>query len=233
LRKSAWFAALVLAGTLVAHGTASADEPEHADAAPPAPAKAGKQSRKRRSHPVFSGRLAAPDELRDAPLEKPSGKIELYAVNFGETLSVSLYKADGSLSDDAVDQLNHFWRCKRTGTEKAIDPRLFEMLSRVYDHFGKRIELVSGFRNQQRTSSFHFHGSASDIRIPGVSEKVLHKFVQSLDTGGMGIGIYPRAGFVHVDVRPEPSFRWTDYSPPGSSDMGQPKTRKRKPVPNT
>jgi uncharacterized protein YcbK (DUF882 family) len=212
---------------------ASADEPEHADAAPPAPAKAGKQSRKRRSHPVFSGRLAAPGELRDAPLDKPSGKIELYAVNFGETLAVNLYKPDGSLSEDAVDQLNHFWRCKRTGTEKAIDPRLFEMLSRVYDHFGKRIELVSGFRNQQRTSSFHFHGSASDIRIPGVSEKVLHKFVESLDTGGMGIGIYPRAGFVHVDVRPEASFRWTDYSPPGSSDMGHPKSHKRKPVPNT
>ena len=94
------------------------------------------------------------------------------------------------------------------------------MLSRIYDHFGKRIELVSGFRNQKRTSSFHFHGSASDIRIPGVSDKVLHKFVQSLDTGGMGIGIYPRAGFVHVDIRPEPSYRWTDYAPPGIERHG-------------
>ena len=48
----------------------------------------------------------------------------------------------------------------------------------------------------------------------------------------MGIGIYPRAGFVHVDIRPEPSYRWTDYSPPGSSDMGHPH-KKRKPQPNT
>ena len=107
------------------------------------------------------------------------------------------------------------------------------MLSRIYDHFGKRIELVSGFRNQQRTSSFHFHGSASDIRIPGISDNVLHKFVTSLDTGGMGIGIYPRAGFIHVDIRPEPSYRWTDYSPPGSNDMGRPHVKKhKKPVPN-
>ena len=229
--KSAWFAALAIAGSLTWAEAARADEPEHADAARSAPvAKQGKK--KRRSHPVFSGRLASPDELRDQPLDRPSGKLELYAVNFGETLSVNLYKEDGSLNDDAIDQLNHFWRCKRTGTEKAIEPRLFEMLSRIYDHFGKRIELVSGFRNQKRTSSFHFHGSASDIRIPGVSDKVLHQFVESLDTGGMGIGIYPRGGFIHVDIRPEPSFRWTDYSPPGSSDMGHPH-KKRKPAPNT
>ena len=105
------------------------------------------------------------------------------------------------------------WRCKRTATEKAIEPRLYEMLSRIYDHFHKRIELVSGFRNQKRLSSFHFHGSASDIRIAGVDEKVLHEYATSLDVGGMGIGRYPRAHFVHVDVRPEPSYRWTDRSP--------------------
>lgn len=231
--KSISLAALLFAGTLT-YGTAQAQEADHGDANPPAvAAKTSHGKKKRHSHAVFSGRLAAGDELRDEPLDKPSGKIELYAVNFGETLSVNLYNDDGSFNDDAVDQLNHFWRCKRTGTEKAIDPRLFEMLSRVYDHFGKRIELVSGFRNQKRTSSFHFHGSASDIRIPGVSDTVLHKFVESLDTGGMGIGIYPRAGFVHVDIRPEPSYRWTDYSPPGSSDMGHPHGKKRKPTPNT
>ena len=215
-------------------GAARADEHEHMESAPSATARHGHKRRHHR-HPVFSGRLASPDELRDTPLQKPSGKIELYAVNFGETLSVDIYKKDGSLDEDAIDKLNHFWRCKRTGTEKAINPRLYEMLSRIYDHFGKRIELVSGFRNQQRTSSFHFHGSASDIRIPGVSDQVLDRYVQSLDIGGMGIGIYPRAGFVHVDIRPEPSYRWVDYSPPGSSNMGHPHKKKhhKKPQPNT
>ncbi len=28
----------------------------------------------------------------------------------------------------------------------------------------------------------------------------------------MGIGIYPRSQFVHIDVRPPPSYRWIDYS---------------------
>ncbi len=232
MRNVAWFGALVFAGS-VTLGAAHADEPEHADAAQPTSATAATAKRRGKKRPPrFSGRLASPDELRDEPLDKPSGQIELYAVNFGESVSVHLYNEDGSYNEDAIDQLNHFWRCKRTNTEKAIDPRLYEMLSRVYDHFGKRIELVSGFRNQKRTSSFHFHGSASDIRIPGISDKVLHKYVESLDTGGMGIGIYPRAGFVHIDIRPEPSYRWVDYSPPGSSDMGHPHKKHGK-VPNT
>jgi uncharacterized protein YcbK (DUF882 family) len=191
----------------------------------PGPRAHKRPSKKRGKRAVFNGRLADERELRDSPLVRPSGHIELFAVNFQEGLVVDLYNPDGSFNADALDALNHLWRCKRTDTEKAINPRLFEMLSRVYDHFGKRIELVSGFRNQTHTSSFHFHGSASDIRIPGISDKALHKYVSSLDPGGMGIGIYPRAGFIHVDIRPEASYRWVDYSPPGSGEGG---TRKSK-----
>ena len=33
----------------------------------------------------------------------------------------------------------------------------------------------------------------------------------------MGIGLYPRSGFVHIDVRSPPSYRWIDYSPPNSN----------------
>ena len=186
--------------------------------ASPAPAA----SRKRKKHPAsvaFSGSLAPAAELRSEPAEKPTGHIVVTSVNFGhETVDVKLYREDGSFDPEALDQLNHLFRCRRTRTEKAIEPHLFEMLSRIYEHFGKPLELVSGFRNQERVTSFHFHGSASDIRITGVSERELHKFVTSLDAGGMGIGLYPRAGFVHVDIRPEASYRWTDYSPPGRGD---------------
>lgn len=195
---------------------------------------AARKHKKRARRPVFSGRLASAAELRNDPLPRPSGRIELYAVNFDERLQVELYNPDGSLDPEALDQLNHLFRCRRTDTEKAVDPQLFEMLSRVYDHFQRPIELVSGFRNQKRTSSFHFHGSASDIRVTGVSDKVLHRYVSSLDTGGLGLGIYPRAGFIHVDIRPEASYRWVDYSPPGTSDMGHPHKKKvRRPQPNT
>jgi uncharacterized protein YcbK (DUF882 family) len=198
----------VLCGTLALAGVASSGVAEAA------PAK----KKKRNKVPAFAGRLASQDELRSEPADKPSGKIVLTAVNFREKVEVQLYDENGDLDPDALDTLNHLFRCRRTGTEKSIEPRLFEMLSRIYDKFGRPLELVSGFRNQERVTSFHFHGSASDIRIPGVSERELHKFVTSLDTGGMGIGLYPRAGFVHVDIRPEASYRWTDYSPPGRGD---------------
>jgi uncharacterized protein YcbK (DUF882 family) len=117
--------------------------------------------------------------------------------------------------DEALAQLDQVFRCKRTGEVRAINPRLYQTLSVIYTHFGgKRIELISGFRFQREEGSRHFHGSAMDIRIPGVSIYELRKFAESLDTGGMGIGIYPRANFVHVDWRApgEPSFRWVDRS---------------------
>lgn len=187
----------------------------------------GKGKKKRARVPVFSGRLAASSELREEALGTPSGHLELTAVNFHEKIVVDIYNEDGSYNEEALDELNHLFRCRRTGTERAIDPRLFVVLSHVYDRYQKPLELVSGFRNQQRVTSFHFHGSASDIRIPGVSDKELHKFVGSLDIGGMGLGIYPRAGFIHVDIRPEPSYRWVDNSPPGTSNMGRPHHAKK------
>ena len=197
-----------------APGPGSSKAPGHASARP-----SKKQTKKRAKLAAFSGGLAPRGELRAEPIEKPSGHVVLTSVNFaGERIDVQLYAADGSFDVDALDTLNHAFRCRRTGTEKAIDPRLFEMLSRIYDRFERPLELVSGFRNQERVTSFHFHGSASDIRITGVSERELHRFVTSLDAGGMGIGLYPRAGFVHVDIRPEASYRWTDYSPPGRGD---------------
>ena len=196
-----------------------------------ASAKKGNAKKKPR-HPIFSGYQVPETKLRGEPLGRPSGRLVMSSVNDPTArVSVNIYNADGSYNDDALDELNHFWRCRRTSTEKAIDPHLFEVLSHVYDRFGKPVELVSGFRNQKRTTSFHFVGSASDIRITGVNERELKEYVEGLDTGGMGIGIYPHGHFIHVDVRPEPSFRWVDYSPPGSSDMGRPKTRKR--APNT
>jgi uncharacterized protein YcbK (DUF882 family) len=191
-----------------------------------------KRTARKRSHPIFSGHLVRDAELRTEPLPRPSGKLKLYSVNLHERLEIELYDGQGMLREDSLDTLNHFWRCRRTGTEKPINPHLFELLSIIQDHFdGRTIELVSGFRNQERTTSYHFHGSASDIRIAGVSDRELHKFVSTLDTGNMGLGLYPRAGFIHVDVRPD-SYRWVDWSPPGS-EMGHPKKARKRPRPRT
>jgi uncharacterized protein YcbK (DUF882 family) len=192
------------------------------------PAKPAKKHAPAR--PIFSGWPVAEAKLRTKPLTRPTGKIEIYSLHEPKLLvSVNIYNSDGSYNDEAIEKLNHIWRCRRTETEKSIDPHLFDILSHIYDHFNKPIALISGFRNQARTTSFHYVGSASDITIQGLADGQLKAYVESLDTGGMGIGIYPHAGFIHVDVRPEPSYRWIDNSPPGSSDMGQPKSRPRSP----
>jgi len=187
----------------------------------------------------FDGHAVGRSRLRGEPLPKPSGDLHLYAVNFREEIELNIYDERGQLDDAALAQLDRHFRCRRTREERAVDPRLFEVLSIIYDHFGRRrIELVSGFRFQQNESSRHFHAAAMDIRIPGVSTKQLYEFAESLDTGGMGIGLYPHSGFVHIDFRApgEKSFRWTDYSRPGGKDRGKKPSRhwkRRSRRPNT
>jgi uncharacterized protein YcbK (DUF882 family) len=180
---------------------------------------------------VFSGHNAAKQTLRTAPLDKPSGHIKLRAENLAEEVEVDIYKADGSFDDAALAKLDEMWRDPRCGEVRAVRPELYEQLSRIEDHFdGKTIYLVSGFRFQERDSSRHFHASAMDIRIPGVSIYEMYKYAESLDAGGMGLGIYPNSGFIHFDYRApgEPSYRWTDYSGHGGSQGG-----KKKPVGRT
>jgi len=190
-------------------------------------APAGAAKSKKRKHTEFSGHNALKSTLRTEPLPKPSGDIWVRAENLNEEVKVNIYKPDGSFDDAALAKLDDLFRCARTGAVRAVRAELYEQLSRFYDHFeGKRIDLVSGFRFAERSSSRHFHASAMDIRIPGVSIREMYKFAESLDAGGMGVGLYPTSGFIHVDFRApgEPSYRWTDYS--GHSGPSHKKAKK-------
>jgi uncharacterized protein YcbK (DUF882 family) len=171
-------------------------------------ARRGGRNRKAPGYPV-------PDEqLRRRLPPPPSGNLYLHHSYRNESLKVNIYNRDGSYNVDALTALSHLLRCRRTDTEIAMEPRLFAILSHVYDHFGeRRIEITSGYRNQRRTTSNHYRGSATDIHVPGIPPRQLRAFVETLDAGGMGVGIYPRSGFLHIDVRPPPSYRWIDHSP--------------------
>ena len=177
------------------------------------------------------GRVVSDSELRTSPLPRPSGDIRVYSINYKEELKTNIYNTDGSYNVEAAKEIAHVFRCRRTGEEHEIDPRLLTILSHVNDRFGGRpIELLSGYRFQRKMTSNHFHGTAADIRIAGVRVRDLRTFVHSLDSGGMGVGFYPRVRFIHVDVRPAPSFRWIDNSRsnPDSSDKQPPRGWKRK-----
>jgi uncharacterized protein YcbK (DUF882 family) len=186
--------------------------------------KKTKKKAKKRGKNYFKGHGVKREELRDEAVPRPSGDVWLYSANFREEVRVNIYDSSGGFDDEALAKLDHIFRCKRTGERRAVDPRLYETVSVIQDRFGgKQIELVSGFRFQENETSRHFHASAADMRIEGVSIRELYQYAESLDTGGMGIGIYPRAGFVHVDWRApgEPSYRWTDRSPPERDGKGK------------
>jgi uncharacterized protein YcbK (DUF882 family) len=210
-------------------GTSGTDTDDGASAAPTAestadeaPASHKSHSRRHgkhgRKHALVSGHVVPEDQLRQDALAHPSGNLHLIFPGVKDEVEVNIYNTDGSYNLDALAQASHVLRCRRTDAEKPIDPQLLMLLSHVYDHFGsKPIEIVSGYRNQRKQTSNHFKGTASDIRINGVPAKKIREFAETLDGGGMGIGIYPRSQFVHIDVRPPPSYRWIDYSPPNSN----------------
>jgi uncharacterized protein YcbK (DUF882 family) len=178
-------------------------------------AQPAKHKAAKRRVAAFSGHNAAKSSLRTDPLEKPSGEISIRAENLSEEVTVNIYKPDGTFDEAALAKLDDAFRCVRTGEVRAVRPELYEQLSRIYDHFEKKqIVLVSGFRFAERNSSRHFHASAMDIKIPGVSINTMYAYAESLDPGGMGIGLYPTSQFIHVDFRApgEPSYRWVDYS---------------------
>lgn len=170
---------------------------------------------------VFSGQNAPTSALRKDPLSKPSGDVWLRAVNLNAEIRANIYKADGTFDDETLAMLDELFRCTATNEVRAVNAKLLEHLSRINDQYpDKPVELVSGFRYAERDSSRHFHASAMDVRVPGVPAHELRRFAEGLDQGkdgpdgGMGIGIYPASGFVHIDFRApgDPSFRWTDWS---------------------
>ncbi len=161
----------------------------------------------------MSGYPVSDDKLRSRLPPPPSGNLHLFNPFRGESIKINIFNGDGSYNVDALKALSHFLRCKRTDTETQMEPRLFAILSHVYDHFGeRRLEVTSGYRNQRHTTSNHYRGSATDFMVQGISPRKIRSFLETLDSGGMGIGLYPTSGFVHVDVRPPPSYRWIDHS---------------------
>ena len=202
-------------------GTSAGDSEDGAAASSDdgAPTARKKHHKRHARHPKVSGRVVPEDKLRQDPLPRPSGNLHLVFPGVKDEVEVNIYNSDGSYNLDALEEASHVLRCRRTETEKPMDPQLLMLLSHVYDHFGsKPIEIVSGYRNQRKQTSNHFKGTATDIRIAGVPPKKLREFAETLDGGGMGIGLYPRGQFVHIDVRPPPSYRWIDYSAPGSNE---------------
>lgn len=101
-----------------------------------------------------------------------------------------------------------------------VQPRLLDLAYRAMLHFNApNIVLVSGFR-RTRVTSRHSHGRAIDMHLPDVT---VHELAAWLEQSGfVGVGIYPRSGFVHLDVRGS-SYFWVDYARSGRRGRVRPR----------
>ena len=82
-------------------------------------------------------------QMRTEPLERPSGDVWVYSENLREEARVNIFRPDGAYDEEALARLDEVFRCKRTQEVRALDPRLYEQLSRMQDHFGKARATVS------------------------------------------------------------------------------------------
>jgi uncharacterized protein YcbK (DUF882 family) len=144
----------------------------------------------------------------------------------GDALTVRLYRADGSLDEEAATALDGLLDdTAADGTPRALDRRVLKLIVKAADHFHtSEILVVSSWREAKRPvsrgfaerppGSRHAMGQAIDFMFSNVASGTLAKHLRTYARVGVGIYTHPRTRFVHLDVRDE-SFHWLDSSPPG------------------
>ena len=160
------------------------------------------------------GTIAESDE--DIPETGKKYSLKLYSLHTNESIDV-VYRIGDVYLPDGLDQLNHFLRDHYTDDVKQYDPSEFDLLHNVLTRLNKpneTINILCGYRSEETNEylrsrapvtgvaehSQHIQAKAIDIRVPGVQTTRLRDAAMSLDAGG--VGYYPTAQFVHVDVGP-------------------------------
>ena len=93
-----------------------------------------------------------------------------------------------------------------------VDEKLVEYLQKIRDHFGKSVNINSGYRCKTHNASVggasqsnHMDGEAADIRINGITPLEVAQYAEHI--GVLGIGVYSWG--VHIDTRTSKYF-WYD-----------------------
>jgi uncharacterized protein YcbK (DUF882 family) len=216
--------ALVSMGSAHAEPTPAPLPPRAASAAttpPGAPARAAKPRRAAvPSYGEMVRKWHAPPKA-PAPLgDRGLPLLVLEMVNTGERLELAPQSETGGFQAIDVAQASHALRDPRADAEDhPMDPRLLDLAYRVQRHFVARsLRVVSGFRLPHGRSN-HGRGRALDVVVPGTPDQEVARFVRTL--GFVGVGFYPRSGFVHIDSRAR-SYFWVDASGPGQRGRQRP-----------
>ena len=139
--------------------------------------------------------------------------LSFYNAHTQEVLAVDYYK-HGAYLRKALGRINYILRDHRTGEVHPIDRKLLDLLyvlSRDLD-IHEPYHIISGYRSPETNSmlrrngrgvaskSFHMKGKAIDIALPHLHVNTIRRAAAGLKAGG--VGYYPGAGFVHVDIGP-------------------------------
>ena len=122
------------------------------------------------------------------------------------------FRRGNSYVSDGLKQLNHFLRDWRAEQSTSMDPRLFDIIWEVHRAVGSRspVHIISAYRSPQTNQTLrsrsravsehsqHMLGRAMDIRFPDVDPGRIREAAMRVQQGG--VGFYPGANFVHVDV---------------------------------
>ena len=123
-----------------------------------------------------------------------------------------VYRVGDYYLPEVFEKLNYFLRDFRTGEAFPMDPRVIDILSLVQEGAARSapIEILSSYRTPKTNAmlrrisegvalnSYHMHGQAIDLRIPGYSSRKVARIARGLRAGG--VGYYPKSHFVHVDT---------------------------------
>jgi uncharacterized protein YcbK (DUF882 family) len=137
--------------------------------------------------------------------------LAFYNLHTGESLK-TVYWADDQYVPEGLQAINYLMRDFRLNLEVPIDRNLLDLLFALHYELDTTapFDLISGYRSPKTnamlhahseavaTNSLHMYGMAADIRVPGRNLANVHRAAVKLRSGG--VGYYPRADFVHIDV---------------------------------
>ena len=160
---------------------------------------------------LLVGVVLVPSSTETAVANGDTRTIHFYHTHTGESIDAT-FRVDGHYDAAVLRQLNHFLRDWRNNDETNMDPRLFDTLWEVYRTAGatQPIQIYSAYRSPETNAmlrrrsravaehSQHMLGKAMDTTIPGFPMHLIREVGMRLQHGG--VGWYPSANFVHLDV---------------------------------
>lgn len=179
---------------------------------PPERPRKGKDSdvvEKEKSAPPTKGKAAAEQPASFRPfVSRPQKKGVISLEYRGEVWSGRLFGRSGRVLSKARRDIEALLS-KGEGAE--LDPALLALVVRISDTFGGRtIHVVSGTRGGTTSEkSRHKEGRALDFTVEDMPVEALRDFCKSLEH--VGVGYYPKSGFIHLDVRDRWTY-WVDES---------------------